>query len=44
VRHYNLAPDGPHGAVFGKVSFSELKPLHLSEEEVDAIVAFLETL
>ena len=44
VRHYNLAPDGPHGAVFGKVSFSELKPLHLSEEEVDAIVAFLEAL
>lgn len=44
VRHYNLAPDGPHGVVFGKVSFSELKPLHLSEEEVDAIVAFLEAL
>lgn len=44
VRHYNLAPDGPHGLVFGRVSFSELKPLHLSEEEVDAIVAFLKAL
>lgn len=44
VQHYNVAPAGPHGMAFGAASFSELRPLQLTDDEVNAIVSFLEAL
>jgi cytochrome c peroxidase len=44
VRHYNEAPVGPHGAMMGQTSLSELVPLGLTDDEIRALVAFLETL
>ncbi|RPJ50609.1 MAG: cytochrome-c peroxidase [Chloroflexi bacterium] len=37
VQHYNTAPDAPEG-------HSELKPLNLSEKQLEQIIAFLKTL
>jgi cytochrome c peroxidase len=37
LAHYSLAPDSPAG-------HSEIEPLHLTPEEIDALIAFLKTL
>jgi cytochrome c peroxidase len=37
LAHYNAAPQAPAG-------HSELEPLHLTEEQVSQIIAFLKTL
>lgn len=44
IRHYNSAPAGPHGALVGLPSLSELVPLGLSESEISDLVAFLSSL
>ena len=44
IRHYNAAPTGPHGALVGLPSLSELVPLGLSEAEISALTEFLSSL
>lgn len=41
LRHYNAAPPGPHGAMIGVYSLSELVPLDLTEAELADLKAFL---
>lgn len=41
LRHYNAAPPGPHGAMVGVYSLSELVPLDLTEAELADLKAFL---
>lgn len=44
IRHYNAAPAGPHGALVGMPSLSELVPLGLTEAEMSDLAAFLSSL
>lgn len=44
IRHDNAAPTGPHGALVGLPSLSELVPLGLSEAEISALTEFLSSL
>ncbi len=44
VRHYNMAPVGPHGEMLGQPTLSELVLLNLTEEEIDDLLAFLDTI
>lgn len=42
--HYQSAPQGAHGRMFGQSSFSELQPVQLSESEREALLSFLRAL
>lgn len=44
VDHYNQAPAGPYGAMLGQGPLTELVPLNLTEDEMAALIAFLEAI